>query len=256
MKPIHHSSFTIHHSTAVILAAGAGTRLGALGRVHSKPMVPVAGRPLIDWVIRSLRRAGVGPLIVVGHPSDSQLAAFLGEQHPAITLVVQPQRRGIADALCHALPLVAQQAAFLACACDSLIPPADIGRLIALGQQHVGSAVIGVLDMGREATASRSAVRLEGDRVVEIVEKPAPGMAASGLVALPLYWLPQSVASHIEAAPSVRGERYVSTALNAFIRSGGLVHAVWVSERMEITTAADVDGAARWLQTHRGIGLG
>ena len=43
---------------AVIAAAGAGTRLGALGTRYSKAMVPIAGRPLIDWVLARLRAAG------------------------------------------------------------------------------------------------------------------------------------------------------------------------------------------------------
>jgi len=239
-------------STAVILAAGAGSRLGALGRRHSKPTVPLAGRPLIDWVIGYLRAAGVGHIIVVGHPADARLAAVLRDSHPQITLVHQPERRGIADALCHALPLVADQSAYLACACDSLFKPADIARLIASGQAQTDAAVIGVLEMGVAATASRSAVRLDGNRVVEILEKPAPGSVASGLVALPLYWLPRCVAPHLEAVPPLRGEHYVSRALNTFAQSGGQVRAVTISERVEITTAADVAAAAVWLEAQSG----
>ncbi len=53
--------------TAVILAAGAGARLGELGRRYSKPMVPIRERPLIDWVIASLRTAGLARIIVVGN---------------------------------------------------------------------------------------------------------------------------------------------------------------------------------------------
>jgi bifunctional UDP-N-acetylglucosamine pyrophosphorylase/glucosamine-1-phosphate N-acetyltransferase len=225
----------------IILAAGAGSRLGALGRRHSKAMVPVAARPLIDWVIERLRAGGVGRLIVVRHVDDVALAAHLRDRWPA-AVAVQDERRGIADALCRALPLLGDAPAYLACACDSLFAAADVAALIAAGAD--GSAAVGVLELGEAATAARSAVRLEGDRVVDIVEKPAPGTAPSGLVAAPLYWLPRSVDSYLAATAAQGGERYVSVALAAFARAGGGVRAVRLRERLEVTTAADVDAVA------------
>lgn len=230
--------------SAVILAAGAGSRLGELGRRHSKAMVPVAGRPLLDWVIERLRAGGVGALVVVRHGGDLALDAHLRARWPGAAIAVQGERRGIADALCQALPLLGDAPAYLACACDSLFAAADIAALIAAGAD--GNAAVGVLDLGVAATANRSAVRLDGDRVVDIVEKPAPGTAPSGLVAAPLYWLPRAVDPHLAAAAAQGGERYVSVALAAWARAGGVVRAVRLRERLEVTTAADVDavGAA------------
>jgi NDP-sugar pyrophosphorylase family protein len=234
--------------TAVILAAGAGARLGELGRRYSKPMVPVAGRPLIAWIIGMLEQAGCAELVVVAHPADRALAAFLRSHHPDTRLVLQRERRGIADALRQALPLLAGRCAYLACACDSVFAAADVTRLIAVGQQHPGAAVVAVLDMGAAATVSRSAVRLEGDAVVRIVEKPPPGTAPSGLVAVPLYWLPQDFGAHLAPPAPSSGEGYVSTALNAFLQAGGQVRAVRIRERIEVTRAADVRRAAARLR--------
>ena len=228
--------------SAVILAAGAGSRLGALGRQHSKAMVPVAGRPLIDWVIERLRAGGVEALVVVRHVADAALDSHLRARWPAAAIAVQRERLGIADALCRALPLLGNAPAYLACACDSLFAAADIGALIAAGAD--GSAAVGVLDLGVAATASRSAVRLDGNRVVDIVEKPAPGAAPSGLVAAPLYWLPRAVDAYLASAAAQGDERYVSVALAAFARAGGVVRAVRLRERLEVTTASDVDAVA------------
>jgi dTDP-glucose pyrophosphorylase len=234
--------------SAVILAAGAGTRLGALGLRYSKAMLPVAERPLIAWVITTLGMAGVSRVIVVGHPSDTRLAEYLRDTHPNLTLVAQPERLGIADALCWALPQISDVPGYLACACDSIFAPADIGAVIRTGRGYPGSAVVGVLEMGAAATAARSSVRVDGTRVVEIIEKPRPQMQTSGLVAMPLYWLPQTFAPYLRQTVPLAGERYVSTALRKFIGEGGSVRAVHVSERIEVTAAADIEVAAARLR--------
>jgi choline kinase len=49
--------------TCVVLAAGRGSRLAE--RSESKPLCPVHGRALIDWVILSARQAGIRDFVVV-----------------------------------------------------------------------------------------------------------------------------------------------------------------------------------------------
>ena len=48
-----------------IIAAGDGTRLRATGYAMPKPLVPVAGVPLIDWVIGNFRAAGITSLVII-----------------------------------------------------------------------------------------------------------------------------------------------------------------------------------------------
>lgn len=225
--------------TGVILAAGAGSRLGDLGKQYSKPTVPVAGRALIDWVIDSLRGAGIGRIIVVGHPLDTRLAAVLAQRDPVIELVLQQERRGIAAAIACALPALRSDETFLACACDSLYPQEDLDELVKRARNAPAAAHVAVLDMGQAATASRSAVLVSANRVERIVEKPSPGSVDSGLVALPLYVLP--VAARPLLAEQDAGESYVTTALSRFIDRGGDVQAFHMRQRWELTVAEDVE---------------
>lgn len=234
--------------TAVVLAAGAGTRLGAAGRRWSKAMVPVAGRPLIEWVIERLRHVRIERLIVVRNAGDEALATWLGAQRADVAGTVQPERLGIADAVRCALPLLGgDPSPYLACACDSLFDARDLSAVLDAGRMHAGAAVVGVLNMGVEATVSRSAVCIDGDRIVEIVEKPDPASASSGLVGAPLYWLPRTVDPLLAATRVRGGERHVSSALNDFIARGGEVRAVRLGGRIEVTTAADIVAAERAL---------
>jgi len=226
--------------TAVVLAAGAGTRLGPLALRQSKPMIAIAGQPMIGWILSRLRAAGIDRIVVVGHPSDRALAAYLESAGGGVQLVLQPERAGIADAVRRALPVVAKEDGYLACACDSLIAAADIARIAACGRDCRGAAAVGIIDMGAAATVSRSAVVVAHGRVMRIVEKPAPGSIESSVVALPVYWLPTAMRTYIEGVRPIGSERYLTTALSDFIAGGGVVLAVEIGERLEVTTAADI----------------
>src|SRR5438552_17969028 len=48
-----------------IIAAGDGTRLRAAGFSMPKPLVPVAGVALIEWLIENFRAAGITSLVII-----------------------------------------------------------------------------------------------------------------------------------------------------------------------------------------------
>jgi choline kinase len=63
-------------SDAVILMAGAGSRLGRVGDALAKPLVKVGGRPLLSYTLDAFERAGVETIhTVMGANHD-----LLGEQ--------------------------------------------------------------------------------------------------------------------------------------------------------------------------------
>ena len=62
---------------AMVLAAGLGTRMGALSETIPKPLVPIAGKPLIAHVLEGLERAGVAEIVVNTHHLAAQIEAFL-----------------------------------------------------------------------------------------------------------------------------------------------------------------------------------
>src|SRR5947199_4062089 len=85
---------------AILLAAGLGTRLRPHTMQTPKPLLPIRGRPILDWTLGALPLA-VDRVIVVVHYLAEQIDAYLRTQtHFAQwQTVVQEQPRGTGDAL-------------------------------------------------------------------------------------------------------------------------------------------------------------
>jgi mannose-1-phosphate guanylyltransferase len=66
-------------ATAMVLAAGLGTRLRPLTDVRAKPAIPVAGEPLIRRILAWLAASGVTDVVVNLHHRPETLAAVLGD---------------------------------------------------------------------------------------------------------------------------------------------------------------------------------
>lgn len=73
--------------TAMVLAAGLGKRMRPLTASQPKPMVRVAGKPLIDHALDRLAEAGVTKAVVnVHYLPDSLEAHVLGRKMPKVTI--------------------------------------------------------------------------------------------------------------------------------------------------------------------------
>jgi choline kinase len=119
---------------AVILAAGRGSRLQELTADRPKPMVKVGGTTLVQRAVRSLYRAGVGPVkLVVGYRAEA--LRFLG-----LPFIDNPEwaETGIFWSLSHAAPTLSAAPAIV-CYGDIFFETADVARLV----EEPGDIVVG-----------------------------------------------------------------------------------------------------------------
>jgi MurNAc alpha-1-phosphate uridylyltransferase len=103
-------------ATAMVLAAGLGTRMRPITERLPKPLVAVAGRPLIDHVLDRLAAAGVRDAVVNVHYLADQIEAHLsGRQVPRIS--ISDERGELLDTgggIARALPLLGPRPFYLA----------------------------------------------------------------------------------------------------------------------------------------------
>ncbi|HEX7886601.1 MAG TPA: nucleotidyltransferase family protein [Phenylobacterium sp.] len=82
--------------TAMVLAAGLGTRMKPLTDTMPKALAPVAGKALIDHVLDRLREAGVERAVVNVHHFADQLEAHLARRDD-LEIVISDERAGLLD---------------------------------------------------------------------------------------------------------------------------------------------------------------
>jgi bifunctional UDP-N-acetylglucosamine pyrophosphorylase / glucosamine-1-phosphate N-acetyltransferase len=156
----------------VILAAGQGTRMRS---ATPKLLHPLCGRPLIGWPVAAALGAGARSVVVVDSPARA-LDAVLGDD-AAITVVVQEQPRGTADAVKAAASQIGADDTVIVIAGDvPLITPETISSL-ADAHAESGAAATMVTAILDDPTGYGRVVRAPDGTVERVVETKAPGDA-------------------------------------------------------------------------------
>lgn len=125
----------------MLLAAGLGTRLKPLTDSLPKPLVPVSGRPLIEWVIDNARAEGATRFLANAHYRADQLLAHFGG-----LLKVNREKvlLGTGGGVKAALPMLASDPFFVMNTDAFWLPGAD-NPLTRMREAHGGEGVITLL---------------------------------------------------------------------------------------------------------------
>lgn len=98
---------------AILLSAGLGTRMRPLTDTMPKPMVPVAGKPLMDWSLEILADGGVEDVIVNTHYLAGQIHDHLATRtHPRIHISHEEILLETGGGIRNALPLLGDEPFF------------------------------------------------------------------------------------------------------------------------------------------------
>ena len=182
----------------VVLAAGEGTRMRPLTERRPKPMLPVAGKPLVAHTVENAVAAGATSIVlVVGYEADAVRSHF-GDRYAdvPVSYAVQEEQRGTA----HAVKAAAERlddGPFAVLNGDALYDQPSMAGL------YEGGAAVGSFRV--ENPGEYGVLRTDADGTVDgVVEKPAD--PPSDLVNAGAYVFPAAAQSWLDVEESTRGE--------------------------------------------------
>jgi mannose-1-phosphate guanylyltransferase len=191
---------------ALILAGGAGTRLRPLTDTVPKPVLPLAGRPHIAYVIDWLQAHGVDDVIVsCGHLAAAVRDALVGQQGLQVRYAEEPEARGTAGAIRFAGELLGDR--FLVLNGDILCD-LDLTAMVEQHERTRAGATIALHPV--EDPSAYGLVRREADgAITDFLEKPDPAAIDTDEINAGAYVLERSVLDLIPPDREVSIEREV-----------------------------------------------
>lgn len=205
---------------AVIPAAGLGTRLRPLTFTRPKPVLRVAGQPIIRHAIQTLVDAGVTEIgIVVSDITREEIQhAIRNVSHVQVTLINQHDQLGLGHAVMTARDWVGDSD-FCVYLGDNLF---EFGArpFVERFRAERPSALIALVEVP-DPTAFGVA-QLDGDRISRLVEKPK--VPPSNLAVAGLYCFTPEIFGVLEGMPpSARGEYEITDGIQGLIDGGHVV---------------------------------
>lgn len=241
--------------TAVLPVAGLGTRMLPATKAVPKEMLPVLGKPMIQYALEECQASGIEKIIFITRPGKNAIRAHFerdawlektltkrGRSEEAkqirtlsrlaeLRFVIQREPLGLGHAVLRAKQAVgAEPFAVLLSDVFLLGSRPGIGQLIEIFMEH-RAPVVAVEHVGQERVGQcgiLDADALGGEerlfRIRKVVEKPGPESAPSDLGIMGRYVLGPEIFECLEQTPrGIGDELQLSDALSLLARKGELL---------------------------------
>lgn len=242
---------------AIVMAAGKGTRMKS---DLPKVLVPVCGRPMIDYVLDALERAGIErTLIVVGYRADDVRAALAGRRNVAFCLQAEQLGTGHAVMMCRE-HLTGHAGPVLVVAGDSPLLQADsVRQLLAEFDARQPACLLGTGSKDDPAGLGRILRDSAGQFAGIVEEKDAsPSQRQVKEVNLSCYLFRPAdllwALDHLRAENSQR-EYYLTDCPGLLLKAGRKVEALCVMqpcESLSINTPDELAAVEREMRRQQG----
>lgn len=152
----------------VVLAAGEGTRMRPLTATRPKPMLPVAGRPLLAHTLETAAAAGASRIILVVGYEHQAVRDHFGREYAGIPIeyAVQAAQDGTADAVRAAHPHL-DEGPFVVLNGDALYDRDHLRHL------YQGDPVVGAYRVDNPCAYGVLQTDASGQLVEDVIEKSA-----------------------------------------------------------------------------------
>jgi NDP-sugar pyrophosphorylase family protein len=216
---------------AVLLAGGRGTRLGDLTAHTPKPLLEVAGEPILAHMLGALAQVGIEEAIIVTGYLAEQIEQFCSRfaaEHGALNVVTvpQPSINGTGGAMLAATPLLGAEQAFLFGWGDVLMDVEFYERFASCARSTEYDLML-ALNRVRDPYRGAAVYVDDSMRVTRIVEKPAAGTSTTCWNNAGLFASTPRLFQYVgRLAPSERGELELPLAIAAMIDDGLQIRAI------------------------------
>lgn len=202
----------------VILAAGEGRRLRPFTESIPKVMIPVANKPILEYVINAVKKNGIHEIIlVVGYKKESIMEYFKDGKKFGVSIeyVIQDKQLGTAHALFQAEPFIDEE--FLILPGDNIIGEESISLL------SKNKCEMALLIEYSSNPSKYGVVQIGNGKIKRIVEKPEK--KGESIVSTGIYKLQSSIFETLEECIK-DGKNDLTTVIEIFIRKGEEIRAI------------------------------
>ena len=231
---------------AIIPAAGLGTRFLPVTRVVPKEMLPIGAKPALELIVDEARAAGADEIVIVISEGKELIRKYF-EGQGDIRFVYQKEQKGLGHAVLQAeidddvLILLGDALVVGCCAAK---------EMVEVSKAHGGAAVIGCERVPKEKVSRYGIMKLEGDRIVDMVEKPAIEEAPSDIAVAGRYLLHAAIFGYLKTqTPGKGGEIQLTDAIRRMLSERDAYAYVYPGKRQDI---GNPDGYFAALEAYRG----
>lgn len=201
---------------AVIPVAGVGTKLRPHTYTHPKPLIPVAGKPILSYIIEQLQESGINDFIfIVGYLGD-KIIDFVNTKFPEINaeFVLQKKRKGLGHAIYSAKSKIKNEEIIIVLG-DTIVD-SDIKELLESKSSTVGIKKV------EDPRCFGVAILDKDNTITDLAEKPKIPISNLALVGiykiLETQKLMKSISHHLNNKIKTNGEYHLTDALNYMIK--------------------------------------
>ena len=218
--------------TAIIPAAGLGTRFLPLTRAVPKEMLPIGSKPALQVIIDEALEAGCDEvLVIISHAKELVRRYFSEDPQYAsrIRWVYQEEQHGLGHAVLQVAGLRGRGVAgseepVLILLGDAVISGCSAAKeMVGLSKANGGASVIGCEHVPSEKVSRYGILKVEDGRIVDLVEKPSIDEAPSDLAIAGRYLLNAKIFDFLRTqTPGKGGEIQLTDAIRRMVAEDGV----------------------------------
>lgn len=181
---------------AVLMAGGKGSRIRPLTLSRPKPLIPVANRPMIEYIIEKIRNSGYDELVVTISYLKSQIKALLQKNYPDMNIKYSVEKTplGTAGGVKNASKYIDDT--FFVLSGDVLVD-VDLNELLQFHKENNAIATM-VLTPVDNPSHFGIAVLDDKNQIVKFLEKPSPHEVFSKIANTGIYVLEPEIFDYIK----------------------------------------------------------